>query len=241
MIIAGAENRPPMLEKSLYDSWKSRMELYIENQENMKMILNSLQKGPLVWPTIVEEDGTTSTKKSCYSCVNQGDDPISCLDKAMPFLKAVTSSRVTMQQVQGRQGQSYAGNIHKGNDISSRRNNAGGQTRVVKCYNCLDEEQLAFVADLGIQDGQATQTTIPNTVAFQTEDLDAYDSDCDDVFNVKAVLMANLFNYGSDVISKEKANQDKNDESLTAEIDRYKERVKTFEQRLNIDLSTPKK
>nr|GEW00634.1 retrovirus-related Pol polyprotein from transposon TNT 1-94 [Tanacetum cinerariifolium] len=62
MIIAGADNRPPMLEKSLYDSWKSRMELYIENRENRRMILNSLQNGPLVWPTVVEDDGTTRTK-----------------------------------------------------------------------------------------------------------------------------------------------------------------------------------
>ncbi|GKE16546.1 hypothetical protein Tco_1424123 [Tanacetum coccineum] len=63
MIIVGADNRPLMLEKSLYDSWKSRMELYIENRENGRMILNSLQNGPLVWPTIVEEDDTTKTKK----------------------------------------------------------------------------------------------------------------------------------------------------------------------------------
>ncbi|GKB99811.1 hypothetical protein Tco_0985948 [Tanacetum coccineum] len=63
MIIAGAENRPPMLEKSLYDSWKSRMELYIKNQENGRMILISVQNGPLVWPTVVEEDGTTRTKR----------------------------------------------------------------------------------------------------------------------------------------------------------------------------------
>ncbi|GKF99365.1 hypothetical protein Tco_0298148, partial [Tanacetum coccineum] len=35
-----------------------------------------------------------------------------------------------------------------------------------------------------------------------TRDLDAYDSDCDDVFNAKAVLMANLSNYGSDIISE---------------------------------------
>ncbi|GKG29330.1 hypothetical protein Tco_0416695, partial [Tanacetum coccineum] len=64
----------------------------------------------------------------------------------------------------------------------------------------LDEEQLAFLVDQGILDGQAAQTTIPNNVAFQTEDLDAYDSDCDDVSNAKAVLMANLSNYGSDII-----------------------------------------
>ncbi|GJX39839.1 hypothetical protein Tco_0253142 [Tanacetum coccineum] len=59
----------------------------------------------------------------------------------------------------------------------------------------LDEEQLAFLADPGILDGQAAQTTIPNTVAFQTEDLDAYDSDCDDVSNAKCLdLDADLLN-----------------------------------------------
>ncbi|GJV60020.1 hypothetical protein Tco_1466120, partial [Tanacetum coccineum] len=66
----------------------------------------------------------------------------------------------------------------------------------------LDKEQLAFLADPGIPDGQAAQTTIPNNVALQTEDLDAYDSDCDDLSNAKAVLMDNLSNYGSDVISE---------------------------------------
>nr|GFB10517.1 hypothetical protein [Tanacetum cinerariifolium] len=35
-----------------------------------------------------------------------------------------------------------------------------------------------------------------------TKDLDAYDFDCDDVSTAQAVLMANLSNYGSDVISE---------------------------------------
>ncbi|GKB50139.1 hypothetical protein Tco_0900892 [Tanacetum coccineum] len=39
------------------------MELYLENWENGRMILNSVQNGPLVWPTVVEEDGTTRTKR----------------------------------------------------------------------------------------------------------------------------------------------------------------------------------
>ncbi|GJX97714.1 putative ribonuclease H-like domain-containing protein [Tanacetum coccineum] len=128
---------------------------------------------------------------------------------------------------------------YKSNATSSGGNNASGQARVVKCYNCqgeghmarqctqpkrprnaawykdkamlaeaqeagqiLDEEQLAFLADPGVPDGQAVQTIIPNNAAFQTEDLDTYDSDCDDISNAKAVLMANISNYGSDVISE---------------------------------------
>ncbi|GKF60111.1 hypothetical protein Tco_0176897, partial [Tanacetum coccineum] len=57
----------------------------------------------------------------------------------------------------------------------------------------LDEEQLAFLADLGIPACQA-QTVIPHNAAFQTEDLDTCDSDCDDLSNAQAVLMANISN-----------------------------------------------
>ncbi|GJY97075.1 hypothetical protein Tco_0513985 [Tanacetum coccineum] len=62
MIFSGADNRPPMLDKDLYDSWKSRMELYRQNREHERMILESVENGPLVWPTI-EENGVTRTKK----------------------------------------------------------------------------------------------------------------------------------------------------------------------------------
>ncbi|GJZ69609.1 hypothetical protein Tco_0633159 [Tanacetum coccineum] len=65
----------------------------------------------------------------------------------------------------------------------------------------LDEEQLVFLADLGIPANHA-QTIIPHNAAFQTEDLDTYDSACDDLSTAQAVLMANISNYGSDVISK---------------------------------------
>nr|GEV47694.1 hypothetical protein [Tanacetum cinerariifolium] len=66
----------------------------------------------------------------------------------------------------------------------------------------LDEEQLAFLVDLEIPDGQAVQITIPQNATFQTDDLDAYDFDCDDISLAKAVLMANLSSYDSDVLSE---------------------------------------
>ncbi|GJW13403.1 hypothetical protein Tco_0017536, partial [Tanacetum coccineum] len=62
MILSSADNRPPMLDKDLYDSWKSIMELYMKNRENGRMILESVEHGPLIWPTI-EENGVTRTKK----------------------------------------------------------------------------------------------------------------------------------------------------------------------------------
>ncbi|GJY47143.1 retrovirus-related pol polyprotein from transposon TNT 1-94 [Tanacetum coccineum] len=62
MILSGADNRPPMLDKDLYDSWKSQMELYMQNREHGRMILISVENGPLIWPT-VEENGVIRTKK----------------------------------------------------------------------------------------------------------------------------------------------------------------------------------
>ncbi|GJR76431.1 hypothetical protein Tco_0088796 [Tanacetum coccineum] len=63
MIVAGADNRPPMLDKAMYDSWESRMELFIEGKENGRMMLNSVKNDPLIYPTKVDEHGNTRVKK----------------------------------------------------------------------------------------------------------------------------------------------------------------------------------
>ncbi|GJY32407.1 hypothetical protein Tco_0415902 [Tanacetum coccineum] len=102
---------------------------------------------------------------------------------------------------------------------------------------------------------QKGKITILHNAAFQTDDLDIYDSDCDDISSAKAVLMANLSSYNSDVLSEmseqmsnqvthwEKVNQESItvNESLTAELERYKERIKTFEERFNVDLNSQEK
>nr|GEZ56691.1 hypothetical protein [Tanacetum cinerariifolium] len=399
MILSGADNRPHMLDKDLYDSWKSRVEIYMQNRKHGRMILESIDHGPLIWPT-VEENGVIKTKKyaklsaaekiqadcdmkatniilqdllvdiysfmnhhrvakdlweriqllmQCTSLIKQerecklydafdkfthikgeslhtyylrftqlindmniykmkmeqlqvntkflnslppelskfvtdvklvtdlhtsnfdqihayleqhelhankvrimrerNQDPLAFIANQQmipphfntyqssynnpqiqqqfspsqhgpiqpnqhysPYYPSqlnsiihLTSSnkrnqptiqdgRVTMQQVQGRQGQNYSGTMYKGNATSSRGNTTSGQARVIKCYNCqeaqeagqiLDEEELAFLADPGILVGQA-QTIIPHNAAFQTEDLNTYDSECDDLSTAQA-------------------------------------------------------
>ncbi|GJW66290.1 hypothetical protein Tco_0120714 [Tanacetum coccineum] len=255
-------------------------------------------------------DGTVKEKKEGEEVLVKSGVKITKEWKKMcirdQVVKQSMERRVTVQQVQGRQEQSYAGTGYKGNGTSSGGNTIGGQARAawfkekamlseaLESGQILDEEQLAFLADPGILDGHAAQATILNNAAFQTEDLDAYDSDCDDVSNAKAVLMANLSNYGYDVIlevphsepyhndmdnqsvhamqdfeqtpvvdftdneitsdsniisysqylqetNQATVNKKKNNESITTELERYKERVKTFEQRLNIDLTTREK
>ncbi|GJY57642.1 integrase, catalytic region, zinc finger, CCHC-type containing protein [Tanacetum coccineum] len=62
MILSGGDNRPPKSEKPLYDSWKSIMELYMQNKLYGRMILELIEHGPLIWP-MIEENGVTMTKK----------------------------------------------------------------------------------------------------------------------------------------------------------------------------------
>ncbi|GJY48610.1 hypothetical protein Tco_0438566 [Tanacetum coccineum] len=85
MIIASADNRPPMLDKTMYDSWKSRIELYIENKENGRMILNSDENGPLIWPT-VEENGETR-KRSMKNSQLQKSSKLIVILKLPTFLQ----------------------------------------------------------------------------------------------------------------------------------------------------------
>ncbi|GJV41314.1 hypothetical protein Tco_1419754 [Tanacetum coccineum] len=51
----------------------------------------------------------------------------------------------------------------------------------------LGETMQADRKDLGVPEGQAVQTIIPNNTAFQTEDLDTYGYDCDDISNAQAM------------------------------------------------------
>ncbi|GKD31344.1 hypothetical protein Tco_1242122 [Tanacetum coccineum] len=66
----------------------------------------------------------------------------------------------------------------------------------------LHEEELTFLADPGIPEGQATQTVITHNDAYQANYLDAYDSDCDELNTSKVSLMANLSHYGLDALSE---------------------------------------
>ncbi|GKC57923.1 hypothetical protein Tco_1085521, partial [Tanacetum coccineum] len=159
----------------------------------------------------VSEQSTTRMEQVCDGRLvvlvfNQGDDPITYLNKAMSFLIVVVSSRFPSTNNQLRTSSNLRNHATILDGKPKRPRNAAWfkenamLAEAQESGQILDEEQLAFLVDLSIPNGQYAQTTILNTAAFHTEDLDAYDSDCDDVSNAKAVLMANLSNYGSDVI-----------------------------------------
>ncbi|GKC90471.1 hypothetical protein Tco_1151120, partial [Tanacetum coccineum] len=99
---------------------------------------------------------------------------------------------------------SYAAGTTRTFTPGASRNNSGKQRIVTSQASgqILHEEELAFLADPGIPKGQATQTVITHNASYQDDDLDAYDSNCDELNTAKVALMANLSHYGSDALAE---------------------------------------
>ncbi|GJV09775.1 retrovirus-related pol polyprotein from transposon TNT 1-94 [Tanacetum coccineum] len=100
-LLSGGDNKPSMLEKHLYDSWKSRMELYMMNRPHGRMILASVEKGPLVWPTITV-DGVTRPKE--YTKLTpvetiQADCDIKAINIILPGLPTEIYALVSQHRV----------------------------------------------------------------------------------------------------------------------------------------------
>nr|GEY36405.1 hypothetical protein [Tanacetum cinerariifolium] len=122
----------------------------------------------------------------------------------------INDGRVTVQPVQGRQISFATGEGHMSKQCTKpkrKQDDSWFKDKVLLVQaqangKILHEEELAFLADPGIPEGQATQTVITHNVAYQADDLDAYDSECDKLNTAKVALMANLSHYGSDALAE---------------------------------------
>nr|GEY55163.1 hypothetical protein [Tanacetum cinerariifolium] len=89
------------------------------------------------------------------------------------------------------------------------------------------EEELEFLADPGTAKSSSNQTILTNNAAYQADDLDAYDSDCDELNSAKIALMANLSHYGSDNLAEEI-------ESLKHTLSEHLKEKESLEQKITI-------
>ncbi|GKA67896.1 hypothetical protein Tco_0767813 [Tanacetum coccineum] len=123
------------------------------------------------------------------------NDPIESLNKAMTFLSITITSRYTQTNNQLRTSsnprnqatiQDGRGKATGTGVVKNTRNVATNQSRVIRCYNCRGPDALALTT----------------TAIFQTDDIDAFNLDCDEMPTASAVFMENLCAYDSDVLSK---------------------------------------
>ncbi|GJS96710.1 retrovirus-related pol polyprotein from transposon TNT 1-94 [Tanacetum coccineum] len=113
----------------------------------------------------------------------KGDDPIDAINHMMSFLTAVEQ----VEAILGNKGLLFV-TTAKGKDT---------------CPNsALNLRGNGMIRDPRIAEGQATQTVITHNAAYQANDLDAYDSDYDELNTVKVALMANLSHYGLNALAE---------------------------------------
>nr|GFA32593.1 retrovirus-related Pol polyprotein from transposon TNT 1-94 [Tanacetum cinerariifolium] len=122
----------------------------------------------------------------------------------------INDGRVTIQPIQGRQTHMSAGSSRP---FALGSGGTSGRQRVIVCYNCKGEGHMAkqctkpkrkrdaewFKDKVLLVQAQAIVTT---NAAYQADDLDAYDSNCDELNSAKVALMANLSHYGSDNLAE---------------------------------------
>ncbi|GJX02424.1 retrovirus-related pol polyprotein from transposon TNT 1-94, partial [Tanacetum coccineum] len=125
----------------------------------------------------------------------------------------INNGRVTLQPIQGRQT-SLAAVTSRTYTSGSSGSNSGKQ-RMIICYNCKGEGHISKQCtkpkrkrdDSWFKDKVLlVQAQASGQILHEVDDLDAYDSDCDELNTAKVALMANLSHYGSDALS-EKAKQ----------------------------------
>nr|GFA67902.1 hypothetical protein [Tanacetum cinerariifolium] len=129
----------------------------------------------------------------------------------------INNGRVTIQPIQGRQNFMSAGSSRP---FTSGSGGASGKQRqdaewfknkvlLVQAQangQVLQEEELEFLADPGTAKTSSNAHVVTKNAAYQADDMDAYDSDYDELNSAKISLMANLSHYGSDnLIEKEKS------------------------------------
>ncbi|GJR47354.1 retrovirus-related pol polyprotein from transposon TNT 1-94 [Tanacetum coccineum] len=237
------------------------------------MILQLLNKGTLVWPSITE-DGTGFRIKQLisfskvlttgiYDVVSQHRVAKDLWEKIKLLMQGTIINQNKNVRAAGRQTTYAAGTTRKYTPGASGSNT--GKQRTVICYNCkgeghiakqctkpkrkrddtwfndkvllvqaqasgqaLTEDEIAFLADPGLPDNQTSQSVITHNAAYQADDLDAYDSDCDELNSAKIALMANLSRNGSDALT-EVHNQD----NLNYDLFNQSEQIMTSSEQSN--------
>nr|GEZ92408.1 hypothetical protein [Tanacetum cinerariifolium] len=293
-ILSGANNRPPMLEKDMYDSWKSIMKLYMMNRKHGQMNLESVENGPLIWSSIEENRVTrpkkyselsateaiqadcdvketniilqgqpselTNTKKQLefpsldlgliVLMFKQGDNPIDAINHIMSFLSAVVTFRypttnnqlrnssnpmqqaiinddsITLQPVQGRQI-SFSLGTSKTYTSGTSESNSGKQ-RTIIVYNCKGEGHMSKQCtkpkrkrdDLWFKDKVLLVQAQANGQILHEEEL-AFLADPE-------ITEVNCAKINLD-------NKTVND-TLTGELERYKEQVKVLKEGQHVAL-----
>ncbi|GJY89565.1 retrovirus-related pol polyprotein from transposon TNT 1-94 [Tanacetum coccineum] len=194
----------------------------------------------------------------------KGDDPIDTINYMMSFLTVVVTFRypttnnqlrnlsnprqqttinngkVTLQPIQGRQTSIAAGEGHMSKQCTKpnrKRDDSWFKDKVLLVQaqasaQILHDEELAFLADPGIPEGQATQTVITHNAQLIQAMIWMHMT-----LIVMKLTLPKLLSWRIYLTMVQTLFLSVND-TLTAELERYKEQVKVLKEGQNVDLKS---
>ncbi|GJX90991.1 hypothetical protein Tco_0344317 [Tanacetum coccineum] len=171
IIVVGAENRPPMLEESMYDSWASHIHLFIKGKKHGRMMLDSIDNDncdvqatniilhglpPDVYALgetlyeyywrfsqLINDMHTIWDDNAASSMTLQSQAKFPQLDSdlAVPTFQQGDDPIECINKTMA--FLSAVASRNRGIATTSRGKYAAGQVKVVKCYNYLGEGHMA--------------------------------------------------------------------------------------------------
>nr|GEU92293.1 UBN2 domain-containing protein [Tanacetum cinerariifolium] len=196
-ILSGADNRPSMLEKDMFTARATPLSITYPSTDYQSSIYHNvyslspsipqLEYAPIVNQQPQQPEFPQLDLGLTVPVFKQADNPIDAINHMMSFLSTVITSRYPTTNNQLR------------NSSNPRQQATINDERVTLQ---LVQGRIFFSMDPGIAEGQATHIVITHNTAYQVADLDAYDSDCNELNTAKAALMANLSHYDSESITE---------------------------------------
>ncbi|GJU72645.1 hypothetical protein Tco_1264050 [Tanacetum coccineum] len=182
---AGSDTRPPMLDRTYYESWSQRIRLYCRGKENGVYILQSIDQDP--FQLGVTRDTLGTTPEGGFFLDQKG------LELMMILITMKRNDSMPMNCTQPKRPQNSDYFKDKMLLMQAQENGA-----------VLDEEELLFLAgeqgntfDADVDNQPVQDLALNEDNIFQADECDAFDSDVDDEPTAQTIFMANLSLAGS--------------------------------------------
>ncbi|GJV92092.1 retrotransposon protein, putative, ty1-copia subclass [Tanacetum coccineum] len=206
-LLSGGDNKPPMLEKHLYDSWKADGTLYDELGTTWRMIFLHIS-----WEKINTDEGSHLPNKNVSA--KAVDNLISHFKNGEKFTVYYLRFNLFINDI------TFTDALEQ---FLLLVNSQGRQPTLLM----LEQQENTHL--------RASELSSPQC-ALSSVDLDAYDSDCDELNSAKIALMANLSRNGSDALTEETV-QNSNSSAQQDVLILYKEEVKDLKEKQNVENS----
>nr|GEV35022.1 hypothetical protein [Tanacetum cinerariifolium] len=244
-ILSGADNLPSMLEKDMYDSCKSRMELYMMNRQHGRMILESVEK--IYTPGASGSNSRKQRTVICYNCKGEGHmskqytkskrkrDDSWFKDKVL-LVQAQANGQILHEKelailVDPRIAKDALAEVHNPNNVDTNMiNQAVHAMPSSEQSNVVNHSETKITSDRNIIlysqyviESQQAVVQISNFSAQQD-----------------ARILSVIEQLKTQVVNCTKINLDNKsvNDTLTVELERYKEQVKVLKEGQNVALKS---